>query len=42
MKIVGATALVLWALEQAWQIFFWINYRYWRHQYISVKIFYLA
>jgi len=26
MKIVGATGLVgLWALEWAWQTFFWIN-----------------
>jgi len=43
MKIVGATGLVgLWALEWSWQSFFGSIDRYWRYQYISVKIFYLA
>jgi len=40
MKIVCATGLGgLWALEWAWQTFFWINRQILK---ISVEIFYLA
>jgi len=43
MKIVGATGLGgLWALEWASQTCFGSIDRYWRDQYISVNIFYLA
>jgi len=37
----GRQVKELWALEGAWLIFWSID-RYWRDQYISVKIFYLA